>query len=153
MCYLAGVAAQCDSAVEGYRSEPDRGSIGTAREHRPQADMLPAVGACPVRLLIGNIFAPILEEERADRRRLVWTIEHNAADDLEARAQGDRICGMPPASCNAETTSSRLPIRPTLMGSPGIPCAVDVTISRFERPGSCSTRDHVAGKIRYLIAT
>ena len=95
MRYLAGVAAQGDSAVEGCRSKPDGGSIGTACEHQPQPDVLPAVGAYPVRLLKSKIFAPPLEEERADRRRLVWKIEHDAANDLEARAQRDRICGIP----------------------------------------------------------
>lgn len=66
--YLAGVAAQDDSAVEGCRSEPDRGSIGTACEYQPQADMLPTVCAYPVRFLKSKVFAPTLEEERADRR-------------------------------------------------------------------------------------
>jgi hypothetical protein len=39
-------------------------------------------------------------------------------------------------------------MRPTLIGPPGIPCAVAVSMVRFESPGSRSIRDHVAGKIK-----
>src|SRR3954464_509929 len=46
--------------------------------------------------------------------------------------------GNQPAACIAARTSSLLPIKPTLSGSPGMSLPVRVTIGSEARPGSCS---------------
>jgi hypothetical protein len=46
--------------------------------------------------------------------------------------------GNQPASFIAHNTSRSLPISPILMGSPGMPCAVRVTIGKLASPRWCS---------------
>ena len=46
-------------------------------------------------LLEGEILTAANEEERADRRMAIATVEQHAADDLDARAERDRIRGEP----------------------------------------------------------
>jgi hypothetical protein len=45
-----------------------------------------------------------------------------------------RSAGYQPAACIAQTTSPMSPISPTFRGSPGMPCAVRVTIGMSASP-------------------
>jgi hypothetical protein len=69
---------------------------------------------------------------------VVWPVKHHAADDLDARAQSDRIGRKPASLVHGAKLSSLTPTSPTLSASPGIPALERVTMGREAKPGSCS---------------
>jgi hypothetical protein len=78
VCYLTGVAARCDSAIKGRRTEPDH-RFGSARKHPPQAGVLSAIGARAFLLFESHVFAPAIEEERTVGRSVIRPIKRHAA--------------------------------------------------------------------------
>src|SRR5262249_51864165 len=57
--------------------------------------MMAAIGACPYRLFEGQIFAPPVVVKRAHRRVAIGPVQNDAADDVNARPECNRICGIP----------------------------------------------------------
>jgi hypothetical protein len=49
------------------------------------------IGAPAVRLFESKLFFFSVTIERADRRVTVWPVKYDAADDVDARAQRDRV--------------------------------------------------------------
>ena len=92
---LPGVMAQADPTIERYRAEPDRTAVRSFFKDQPQADVMSLVGAPAVRFFEGKLFLFSVIVERADRRIVVGSVKHDAADDVDTRAQRDRIGGKP----------------------------------------------------------
>src|SRR4029077_4627223 len=65
-------------------------------EGQPEADVMSLVGASAVRLFERELFLLAHVIERADRRIMVWSVKHHAADDLSACAQRNWV-GRKPA--------------------------------------------------------
>ena len=57
--------------------------------------MVTAVGALAGGFFEGEILAPVLVEQVADRRVAIGPVQHDATDDLQARAQRDRVGRIP----------------------------------------------------------
>src|SRR5262249_29871046 len=95
---LPRVVAQAYPAVEGHRTEPHRTTVRSLVEHLPEADVVPPVRTRAVRLLERELFFFSFIVERTDRRVVIWPVKHNAPNDLDTRAQGDRVSRIPAGS-------------------------------------------------------
>src|SRR5689334_10752728 len=88
MRHLPRIVAQPDAAVEGYRTEPDRATVGSLIQHLPEPDVVPAVRAGALGFLEGELFLPSLVIKRTDGCVVVGPVKHHAANDLDAATQG-----------------------------------------------------------------
>src|SRR5271169_3761330 len=89
------VVAEADAAVEGRSTEPNRAALLAAFQDAPETNMVAPVGAPPDRLLKGKVLVTVVVVQMADRRMKIRAVEQNAADDLNARAQRNRIGRVP----------------------------------------------------------
>src|SRR6202043_3883417 len=88
---LPGVMAQADPTIERYRAKPDRTAIRSFFKDHPQADVMSLICASAVRLFERKLFLFSVIVERTDRRIMVGPVKYDAADDVDAGAQRDRI--------------------------------------------------------------
>src|SRR5260370_38749933 len=88
---LPRVMAQAVPTIDLYRAEPDRRAIRSFFKHQPQADVMSLICASAIRLFEGKLFLFSVIVERTDRRIVVGPVKHDAADDVDAGAQRDRI--------------------------------------------------------------
>src|ERR1700730_16955362 len=91
MSDLPRVMAQSDPSIERYRAKPDRTAIRSSVKDHPQADVMSLICASAVRLFESKLFLFSVIVERTDRRIMVGPVKYDAADDVDAGAQRDRI--------------------------------------------------------------
>src|ERR1700737_2127230 len=95
MSDLPRVMPQAAPSIERYRAKPDRTAIRSSVKDHPQADVMSLIWASAVRLFDGKLFLFSVIVERTDRRIMVGPVKHDAADDVDAGAQRDRISRKP----------------------------------------------------------
>ncbi len=89
------IMAKADAAIEGGGPKPNRAALLAMFQNAPETDVAALVGALAGRLLEGEVLPPVAVIQMAYRRLSLRTVEQNAADNLDARAQRDRIGWMP----------------------------------------------------------
>src|SRR5258708_40079822 len=89
LCFMA----QADPTIECYRAKPNRTTIRSFFKDLPQTDMMSPIGAPAVRFFESKLFFFSIVVERTDGRVVVRPVKYDAADDVDARAQRDRIGG------------------------------------------------------------
>ena len=105
------------------------------------------VGAVADRLFEGEILAAALEQQGADRRIQVGPVEDDAFPISMLLFQVMASAGSQPAAAKAWITSFLEPTRPTLIGSPGMPCGV-VVIMPMSADGRRPHHSHSRGSTR-----
>src|SRR5579885_2875017 len=132
------IMAEADAAIECGRAEPDRPAFLAAFENAPEAHVIAAIGVAADRLLEGEILPPIVVIQMADRRPQIGPVEQHAADNLDARAQSDRISRIPAGRIHAaEHIRAR---------------ADQADIDRVARDAACRARDHGhAGQLLFVL--
>src|SRR5208283_915326 len=138
---------QTDAAVECYRPDPQGDPASAEFLGIPEPDVVATVGAGADRLLEGEVLLPSEDEQVADGRIGVGAVKEHAVGDEETRLLVTGSAASQPNPIIAWTTSSSVPIRPTLSGSPGIPSAVRVVLGALSRAGWCSQCRQRAGRI------
>ena len=92
---LSGPVADADAAVEARGPEPNRATLHALRQHLPQPHVVPVRRAGADRLLEGEVLAASLIHQRAHRRVLIGSVQHDADADLGGALDGDGIGGVP----------------------------------------------------------
>ena len=92
---LAGAVAQPDAAVECGGTQPGGPAVVTRLVALPEADMVALLGTAAHQLLEGQILLAAKDVQTADRRVVVFVIQHDTLGDVDARAHRDRVGRMP----------------------------------------------------------
>ena len=98
---LPGVSAQADPTVECRRSQPNWPTFDAAFKHSPKAHMMTTVSARTFGLLKREVFLTAVIEKVAYWRIPIRSVEQHAANDFDARAQGDCVSRKPVRTCIA----------------------------------------------------
>ena len=104
---LAGVAAQPNAPVEGGRAEPKGTAFARGFTGLPETDVMTTIRAAADLLFKREVLLAPIEEQWADRRGVVRTMQDDALCDFQRGCKGYRV-GRRPAGAREGAQQRRL---------------------------------------------